>query len=65
MLAVVAAIIFGLGFLLDLVGVRIPGGISGMTFVLLGLALLALHQAGIGTASVRSGSGNWRGRTRR
>ncbi|MEV4395385.1 hypothetical protein [Nonomuraea sp. NPDC049607] len=65
MLAVVAAIIFGLGFLLDLVGVRIPGGISGMTFVLLGLTLLALHQAGIGTASVRSGSGNWRGRTRR
>ncbi|MFI6598456.1 hypothetical protein ACIBHX_19535 [Nonomuraea sp. NPDC050536] len=63
MLAVVAAIIFGLGFLLDLVNVRIPGGISGMTLVLLGLTLLALHQAGIGTASFR-GSG-WRGRARR
>ncbi|WP_433442317.1 hypothetical protein [Nonomuraea sp. CA-141351] len=65
MLAVVAAIIFGLGFLLDLVGVRIPGGFSGMTFALLGLTLLALHQAGIGTASIRSGYGNWRGRARR
>ncbi|GAA3207045.1 hypothetical protein [Nonomuraea helvata] len=65
MLAVVAAIIFGLGFLLDLVNVRIPGGFSGMTFALLGLTLLALHQAGVGTASIRSGYGNWRGRARR
>ncbi|MEO3867656.1 hypothetical protein ABGB18_02375 [Nonomuraea sp. B12E4] len=65
MLAVVAAIVFGLGFLLDLVGVRIPGGFSGMTFALLGLTLLALHQAGVGTASIRSGYSNWRGRTRR
>ncbi|MEU8322544.1 hypothetical protein AB0C33_29660 [Nonomuraea sp. NPDC048881] len=64
MLAVVAAIIFGLGFLLDLVGVKI-GGISGMTFVLLGLTLLALHQAGVGTASIRGGTGHWRGRSRR
>ncbi|PZG20059.1 hypothetical protein [Nonomuraea aridisoli] len=65
MLAIVAAIVFGLGFLLDLVGASIPGGFSGMTFVLLGLALLALHQAGVGTASFRTGSGNWRGRVRR
>ncbi|MET7460154.1 hypothetical protein [Nonomuraea sp. NPDC005501] len=64
MLAIVAAIVFGLGFLLDLVNVRIPGGISGTTFMLLGLMFLALHQAGVGTASVRSNSG-WRGRTRR
>ncbi|MEV0168217.1 hypothetical protein ACGFJC_15670 [Nonomuraea fuscirosea] len=61
MLAVVAAIVFGLGFLLDLIGVRIPGGFSGMTFVLLGLTLLALHQAGVGTASIRTGYSNWRG----
>ncbi|AQZ64655.1 unnamed protein product [[Actinomadura] parvosata subsp. kistnae] len=61
MLAVIAAIIFGLGFLLDLVGARIPGGFSGMTFVLLGLTLLALHQAGVGTASIRTGYSNWRG----
>ncbi|WP_084963990.1 hypothetical protein [Thermoactinospora rubra] len=64
MLAVVAAIIFGLGFLFDLVNVRIGAGISGTTFMLLGLCLLALHQAGVGTASIRSYSG-WRGRTRR
>ncbi|NRQ36420.1 hypothetical protein HII36_31980 [Nonomuraea sp. NN258] len=64
MLAIVAAIIFGLGFLLDLVGTRIPGGITGMTLVLLGLCLLALHQAGVGTAGIRSGYNNWRGRTR-
>lgn len=65
MLAVVAAIIFGLGFLLDLLNTRIPGGISGTTFMLLGLTLLALHQAGVGTAGIRGGSGNWRGRARR
>ncbi|GAB2905357.1 hypothetical protein ACFMQL_28630 [Nonomuraea fastidiosa] len=65
MLAIVAAVIFGLGFLLDLVGASIPGGFSGMTFVLLGLTLLALHQAGVGTAGVRSGSGGWRSRARR
>ncbi|MEV0820589.1 hypothetical protein [Nonomuraea rubra] len=65
MLAVIAAIIFGLGFLLDLVGATIPGGFSGMTFVLLGLTLLALHQAGVGTAGIRTGYSNWRGRARR
>lgn len=64
MLAIVAAIIFGLGFLLDLLNVRIGSGISGTTFILLGLTLLALHQAGIGTASVKT-NGGWRGRTRR
>ncbi|MEV0592142.1 hypothetical protein [Nonomuraea cavernae] len=65
MLAIAAAIIFGLGFLLDLLNVRIAAGISGTTFMLLGLTLLALHQAGIGTAGVRNSSGGWRGRTRR
>lgn len=64
MLAIVSAIIFGLGFLLDLLNTRIAGGISGTTFMLLGLTLLALHQAGVGTAGVRTGGG-WRGRTRR
>ncbi|MFI6484733.1 hypothetical protein ACIBH1_42900 [Nonomuraea sp. NPDC050663] len=63
MLAIVAAIIFGIGFLMDLIGAQIAG-ISNTSFILLGLALLALHQAGIGTASVRS-YGGWRGRSRR
>jgi hypothetical protein len=62
MLAIAAAIVFGLGLLLDLIGTSIPG-ISGTTFLLLGLLLLALHQAGIGTAGATR-SGNWR-RTRR
>ncbi|RBQ20561.1 hypothetical protein DP939_11860 [Spongiactinospora rosea] len=65
MLAVVAAIVFGLGLLLDLVGVSLGAGINATTFMLLGLLLLALHQAGVGTAGVRSWGGNWRSRTRR
>ena len=64
MLAIVAAIIFGLGFLLDLLDTQIAGSISGTTFMLLGLTLLALHQAGIGTASIKT-TGGWRGRARR
>jgi hypothetical protein len=36
-----------------------------MTFALLGLCLLALHQAGVGTAGIRTGYSNWRGRARR
>ncbi|GAA2397454.1 hypothetical protein [Nonomuraea africana] len=63
MLAIVAAIVFGLGFLLDLLNTQLAG-ISGIAFVLLGLCLLALHQAGIGTASLGSYKGGWR-RTRR
>lgn len=58
MLAIIAAVIFGLGLLLDLLNIAL-GGINSMIFVLLGLCLLALHQAGIGTASVGSG---WRKR---
>lgn len=62
MLAIAAAVVFGLGLLLDLINTRI-GGITGTTFLLLGLLLLALHQAGVGTAGVRSGTGgNWRRR---
>ena len=52
MLAIAAAIVFGLGLLLDLIGTSIAG-ISGTTFLLLGLLLLALHQAGIGTQAPR------------
>ncbi|PZG29297.1 hypothetical protein C1I98_32270 [Spongiactinospora gelatinilytica] len=65
MLAVVAAIVFGLGLLLDLVGVELGAGINATTFMLLGLLLLALHQAGVGTAGIRSSGGTWRGRARR
>ncbi|HLU72897.1 MAG TPA: hypothetical protein VKZ82_11980 [Nonomuraea sp.] len=64
MLAIVAAIVFGLGFLLELLDAQIAGNISGMAFVLLGLALLALHQGGVGTAGMKN-YGGWRGRARR
>ncbi|RCG33122.1 hypothetical protein DQ384_01370 [Sphaerisporangium album] len=59
MLAIVAAIVFGLAFLLALIGSSI--GISTTALIALGLCLLALHQAGIGTSSV----GSWRGGYRR
>jgi hypothetical protein len=55
-LAIVAAIVFALGLLLDLINVAVPA-IGGTAFVLLGLCLLALHQAGIGTAGPRT---RWR-----
>ena len=63
MLAIAAAVVFGLGLLLDLINTRV-GGISGTTFLLLGLLLLALHQAGIGSAGPRTtvGGGGWRRR---
>ncbi|MFI6316341.1 hypothetical protein ACIBG8_02420 [Nonomuraea sp. NPDC050556] len=48
MLAIAAAVVFGLGLLLDLLNVS-PAGLDGIFFMLLGLCLLALHQAGIGT----------------
>ncbi|GAA3032147.1 MULTISPECIES: hypothetical protein [Streptosporangium] len=63
MLAIAAAIVFGLGLLLDLINVAIPG-LGGSFFLLLGLLLLSLHQAGIGSAGPRTGGGGggWRRR---
>jgi hypothetical protein len=55
MLAIAAAIVFGIAFLLDLLNAGIGIGLTAL--IALGLCLLALHQAGIGTASVSS----WRG----
>ncbi|MFC4060081.1 hypothetical protein ACFOWE_17385 [Planomonospora corallina] len=60
MLAIAAAVVFGLGLLLDLLGASLGAGITGTTFLLLGLLLLALHQAGFGTAGWRGGG--WRRR---
>ncbi|GAB1817662.1 hypothetical protein [Herbidospora mongoliensis] len=63
MLAIAAAVIFGIAFLLDLLNADIGIGLTAL--IALGLCLLALHQAGIGTASVGNG-GSWRrGRVRR
>ncbi|GAA1276590.1 hypothetical protein GCM10023194_77230 [Planotetraspora phitsanulokensis] len=58
MLAIAAAIVFGIAFLLDLLNASIGIGLTAL--IALGLCLLALHQAGIGTASVSSYRGNWR-----
>ncbi|WP_329093575.1 MULTISPECIES: hypothetical protein [unclassified Streptosporangium] len=64
MLAIAAAVVFGLGFLLDLINTRL-GPLTGTGFLLLGLLLLALHQAGVGSAGPRTttgGGGGWRRR---
>ncbi len=58
MLAIVAAILFGLALLLDLADVAIKAPLSVWTLPLAALLFLALHQAGVGTASV----GGWRRR---
>ena len=55
MLAIVAAILFGLALLLDIANVGAIGTIEIWTFVYAGLLCLALHMAGVGTG--------WRGRS--
>ncbi|GAA1012279.1 hypothetical protein Aple_008030 [Acrocarpospora pleiomorpha] len=62
MFAIAAAIVFGIAFLLDLLNASIGIGITAL--VALGLCLLALHQAGVGTAGVNTWRG-YRTRTRR
>lgn len=57
MLALVAAIIFGLALLLDLLEANLGDAFTSTTLLLVGLLCLALHAAGIG--------GGWRGRGRR
>jgi hypothetical protein len=52
MLAVVAAALFALAFLLNAAGVTVPAVVSPTNLLLLGLACLALHQAGFGPAQV-------------
>lgn len=49
MLAIAAAIVFGLALLLDLANVNVGDAFTNATLVTLGLLLLALHFCGIGT----------------
>ncbi|MEO3814085.1 hypothetical protein ABGB17_34240 [Sphaerisporangium sp. B11E5] len=63
MLAIAAAIVFGIAFLFALIGTSI--GISTTALLALGLCLLALHQGGIGTASAGAWQGYRRSRARR
>jgi hypothetical protein len=54
MLAIVAAIVFGLALLLDLFEVNLGDAFTNATLVTLGLLLLALHLAGVGAGWRRS-----------
>jgi len=49
MLAFVAAILFGIAFLINATATSVPAVFSPISLLLLGLTCLALHQAGVGT----------------
>ena len=53
MLAIVAAIIFGIAFVINATGTVTSAAFSVTSLLLAGLFCLALHQAGIGSAWVR------------
>ena len=53
MLAILAAIAFGIAFVINATGMVTDRAFSVTGLLLLGLTLLALHQAGIGSAWVR------------
>jgi len=55
MLALVAAALFALAFLLNATGAAVPAVIAPLSLLFLGLACLALHQGGVGTASTGGG----------
>jgi hypothetical protein len=58
--AIVAAILFGLALLLDLLDTSLGEAITVQTLTLAGLLFVALHLAGVG-----SWRGRWRSRRRR
>jgi LPXTG-motif cell wall-anchored protein len=53
MLAIVAAILFAIAWIINATGTATNAWFSVTGLLLLGLASLALHQAGIGSAWVR------------
>jgi hypothetical protein len=59
MLAIAAAVVFGIYLLLDLLDVRTTDLFNFNTFTALGLLLLSLYLAGVGS-SPRSGTGSGR-----
>lgn len=60
MLAIAAAVAFGLALILDLADASLGEAITGGTLVIVGLLLIALHLAGFGTgARVASGGRSW------
>jgi hypothetical protein len=63
MLAIAAAIVFGIYLLLDLLNVGTTDLINFPTFAALGLLLLSLYLAGVGSGPWNGGSGRgYRGR---
>jgi hypothetical protein len=51
MLAIVAAVIFGLGLLLDLADANLGDAFTPTTLIMAGLFCLALHFSGVGTTT--------------
>lgn len=49
MFAIIAAVLFGIALLLELLGTSIEGVITPNTLALLGLVFVAVHMAGYGT----------------
>ena len=61
MLAIIAAVIFGLALILDLANASLGDTITGGTLLVAGLLCVSLHLAGVGT-SVRGRPVAWRRR---
>ncbi|WP_459546101.1 hypothetical protein [Nocardia sp. X0981] len=63
MLAVAAAVAFGLALVFDLADATLGDAITGGTLVIVGLLLISLHLAGFGTgARVGAGGRSWKWR---
>ena len=52
MFAIIAAVLFAIAFILQLIG-KASGNLNWLTFELLGLVFLALHFAPLGTVRAR------------
>ncbi len=53
MLAIIAAVIFAIAWIINATGTATNAWFSALDLLFIGLACLALHQAGIGSAWVR------------
>lgn len=51
MLGIVAAVLFGVAFVINAADISVDAVFAPMSLLFLGLALLALHLSGVGTAT--------------